>query len=180
MARNEMTSAFEDRLDALKESVRGLVDSSSERADRLKSKMVDVKDSVFESSRTGINRLGELDQGPPHRGDRHRVRHRLLRDPHDEAVTVATESRDGGALRDRFDELAERLRELDLRGRIAANPWPVVGAAALLGAWFAFAPRREPRIALRDADPARRRRDRGAVRALRCGWRATPRSARRA
>ena len=50
MARNEMTSAFEDRLDALKESVRGLVDAS-ERADRLKSKMVDVKDSVVESSR---------------------------------------------------------------------------------------------------------------------------------
>lgn len=65
MARNEMTSAFEDRLDALKESVRGLVDSSSERADRLKSKMVDVKDSVFESGRTGINRLGELIKDHP-------------------------------------------------------------------------------------------------------------------
>lgn len=65
MARNEMTSAFEDRLDALKESVRGLVDSSSERADRLKSKMVDVKDSVFESSRSGINRLGELIKDHP-------------------------------------------------------------------------------------------------------------------
>lgn len=65
MARNEMTSAFEDRLDALKESVRGLVDSSSERADRLKSKMVDVKDSVLESSRTGINRLGELIKDHP-------------------------------------------------------------------------------------------------------------------
>lgn len=59
---------------------------------------------------------------------------------------MATGSRDGGALRDRFDELTERLRELDLRGRIAASPWPVVGAAALLGAWFAFAPKREPRI----------------------------------
>lgn len=65
MARNEMTSAFEDRLDALKESVRGLVDSSSERADRLKSKMVDVKDTVLESSRTGINRLGELIKDHP-------------------------------------------------------------------------------------------------------------------
>lgn len=60
---------------------------------------------------------------------------------------MATGSREsGGALRDRLDELAERVRELDLRGRIAANPWPVVGAAALMGAWFAFAPRRAPRI----------------------------------
>lgn len=60
---------------------------------------------------------------------------------------MATGSRDSaGALRGRFDELAERFRELDLRRRIAANPWPVVGAAALLGAWFAFAPKRAPRV----------------------------------
>lgn len=65
MARNEMTSAFEDRLDALKESVRGLVDSSSERAGRLKEKMVDVKDRAFESSRTGITKLGELIKDHP-------------------------------------------------------------------------------------------------------------------
>ena len=90
---------------------------------------------------------------------------------------MATESRDGGALRDRFDELAERVRELDLRGRIAANPWPVVGAAALLGAWFAFAPRREPRVAPRRGPGSPTSRLRRCPR-LRCGWRATPRSAR--
>lgn len=58
---------------------------------------------------------------------------------------ATTGSRDGAALRGRLDELTERLRELDLRGRIAASPWPVVGVAALLGAWFAFAPKRARR-----------------------------------
>lgn len=64
MARNA-TSAFEDRLDQLKESVRGLVDFSSERADKLKDRMLDVKDSVVATSRTSVNRLGEMIKDHP-------------------------------------------------------------------------------------------------------------------
>jgi ElaB/YqjD/DUF883 family membrane-anchored ribosome-binding protein len=65
MAKHVETSAFEDRLDSLKESVRGLVDFSSERADKLKGKMLDVKDTVVASSRSGVNRLGEMIKDHP-------------------------------------------------------------------------------------------------------------------
>jgi hypothetical protein len=47
-----------------------------------------------------------------------------------------------GSVKARLDDLADRLRELDLRARIAANPWPAVGAAALCGVWLGFAPLR--------------------------------------
>ena len=47
------TSTFEDRLDSLKESMRHLVDVSGERASA-------IKDSVMESSRTGVKKMGSL------------------------------------------------------------------------------------------------------------------------
>lgn len=65
MARNGSMEAFEDRLESLKESVRNLVDISSERADAIKHKMADVKDSVVASSKSGINRMGGLIKDHP-------------------------------------------------------------------------------------------------------------------
>lgn len=59
MARNGATT-FENRLDSLKESVRNLVDVGSERAEAIKSRMADVKDTVVSSSKSGINRMGSL------------------------------------------------------------------------------------------------------------------------
>ena len=59
MARNGATT-FEDRLDSLKDSVRNLVDVGSERAEAIKSRMADVKDTVVSSSKSGINRMGSL------------------------------------------------------------------------------------------------------------------------
>ena len=53
MARNGTTRTMDDRLDALKESVRNLVDVGSE-------KLGNVKDTVVSSSKTGIDRAGSL------------------------------------------------------------------------------------------------------------------------
>jgi ElaB/YqjD/DUF883 family membrane-anchored ribosome-binding protein len=60
MQKNGSTSAFENRLDAVKESVRNLVDAGGERAGRLKDKAIDVKDSVFENSSAALSRMGSL------------------------------------------------------------------------------------------------------------------------
>jgi ElaB/YqjD/DUF883 family membrane-anchored ribosome-binding protein len=58
MARNGTTRAMEDRLDALKDSVRNLVDAGSE-------KLGSMKDTVVSSSKTGIHRAGSLIKDHP-------------------------------------------------------------------------------------------------------------------
>ena len=60
MQKNGSTSAMENRLDALKESVRNLVDAGGERAGQLKGKAIDLKDSVVENSGAAINRVGSM------------------------------------------------------------------------------------------------------------------------
>ena len=56
MNKNGIASTFEDRLDALKESVRGIVDFSADKADFLKHKLGDVKDY----SGAGVKKVGAL------------------------------------------------------------------------------------------------------------------------
>ncbi len=41
------TTAFDDKLDSLKESVKGLVDQGSEKVDAIKTKVIDVKDEAM-------------------------------------------------------------------------------------------------------------------------------------
>lgn len=54
------TGSLETRLDSLKESVRNLVDAGGERAGQLKSKAIDVKDSVVENSEVAFRKAGSL------------------------------------------------------------------------------------------------------------------------
>ena len=53
MQKNGSTT-LDNRLDAIKESIRNLVDAGGERAGQLKSKAFDVKDTVFESSEKAV------------------------------------------------------------------------------------------------------------------------------
>lgn len=53
-------ATLENRLDALKESVRNLVDAGGERAGQLKNRAIDVKDSVVENSGIAIRKAGSL------------------------------------------------------------------------------------------------------------------------
>jgi ElaB/YqjD/DUF883 family membrane-anchored ribosome-binding protein len=59
------SASFEDRLDSLKESMRNLVEVSGERASALKHRMGDVKDTVFASSKTGVQKVGAFVKGHP-------------------------------------------------------------------------------------------------------------------
>ena len=54
------TSSLENRFDSLKESVRHLVDAGGERAGQLKTKAIDVKDSVVENGEVAIRKAGSL------------------------------------------------------------------------------------------------------------------------
>lgn len=54
------TGSLDARLDSLKESVRNLVDAGGERAGQLKSKAIDVKDSVFENSEAALKKTSSL------------------------------------------------------------------------------------------------------------------------
>ena len=60
MQKNGSASTFEHRLDALKDSLRNLVDAGGERAGVLKNKAVDVKDTVFASGEKAINQTSSL------------------------------------------------------------------------------------------------------------------------
>lgn len=60
MQKNGSASTFEHRVDALKESLRNLVDTGSERAGVLKNKAIDVKDTVFESGGKALDRTTSL------------------------------------------------------------------------------------------------------------------------
>jgi ElaB/YqjD/DUF883 family membrane-anchored ribosome-binding protein len=65
MSNKTMGSRFDSRLDSLKESVRGLVESGGDRAAALKDRMKDVKDSALEGAGTAANRLGKLIKAHP-------------------------------------------------------------------------------------------------------------------
>lgn len=59
MHKNGSTSAG-NRIDSLKSGMRHLVDDAGERAGQLKSKAIDVKDSVFENSSAALSRASSL------------------------------------------------------------------------------------------------------------------------
>ena len=54
------TGSLDNGIDSLKESVRNLVDAGGERAGQLKTKAIDVKDSVFENGGNAIRKTGSL------------------------------------------------------------------------------------------------------------------------
>ena len=54
------TGTLDNKLDTLKESVRNLVDAGGERAGQIKSKAIDVKDSVVENGGAALKKAGEL------------------------------------------------------------------------------------------------------------------------
>lgn len=54
------TGSMDTKIDSLKDSVRNLVDAGGERAGQLKSKAIDVKDSVFENGGVAIRKTSSL------------------------------------------------------------------------------------------------------------------------
>lgn len=54
------TGSLDTRLDSLKESVRNLVDAGGERAGQIKSKAIDVKDSVVENGGAALKKTSSL------------------------------------------------------------------------------------------------------------------------
>jgi hypothetical protein len=54
------TGALDTKIDTLKESVRTLVDAGGERAGQIKTKAIDVKDSVVENGGAAIKQVGTL------------------------------------------------------------------------------------------------------------------------
>jgi ElaB/YqjD/DUF883 family membrane-anchored ribosome-binding protein len=53
-------SSFEDRMTALKQSMRDVIDYGSGRAGVLKDRLADVKDSALAGASTAIDRTGKL------------------------------------------------------------------------------------------------------------------------
>lgn len=54
------TGSAENRFDSLKDSVRHLVDAGGERAGQLKTRAIDVKDSVVENGEVAIRKAGSF------------------------------------------------------------------------------------------------------------------------
>lgn len=54
------TTSLENRLDSLKEGVRNLVDKGGERAGEIKTRAIDVKDSVVENGEVAIQKAGSF------------------------------------------------------------------------------------------------------------------------
>lgn len=54
------TAAAETRFDSLKESVRNLVDAGGERAGQIKSRAIDVKDSIVDNGEVAIRKAGSF------------------------------------------------------------------------------------------------------------------------
>jgi ElaB/YqjD/DUF883 family membrane-anchored ribosome-binding protein len=59
------TGALDSKLDNLKESVRNLVDAGGERAGQIKTRAIDVKDSVVENGGVAIKKVGSLIKDHP-------------------------------------------------------------------------------------------------------------------
>jgi ElaB/YqjD/DUF883 family membrane-anchored ribosome-binding protein len=60
MQKNGSASAFETRLDQLKDTARKLFDAGGERAGQLKNRAIDMKDSVVENSKAGLDRVSAM------------------------------------------------------------------------------------------------------------------------
>lgn len=54
------TASLDNRFDSLKESVRNLVDAGGERAGQIKSRAIDVKDSVVENGEVAFRKAGSF------------------------------------------------------------------------------------------------------------------------
>jgi len=54
------TSALDDRMGALKDSVRNLVDAGNERAGQIKDRLMDAKDVAVDRGGAALNRIGAL------------------------------------------------------------------------------------------------------------------------
>jgi len=65
MARNHIASRFDERFEALKQSMKHLVEAGNDTASALKDKMIDVKDSALSGTKSGINRVGGLIKDHP-------------------------------------------------------------------------------------------------------------------
>jgi len=65
MARNNITARFDERFEALKQSMRHLVEAGNDTAAALKDKMIDVKDTAVSGTKSGINRVGGLIKDHP-------------------------------------------------------------------------------------------------------------------
>jgi ElaB/YqjD/DUF883 family membrane-anchored ribosome-binding protein len=63
--RKNGSTTFEHRLDALKESVRNLVDIGGERAGELRHKMGDVRHQVMEGGSNAAHRVGSMVKDHP-------------------------------------------------------------------------------------------------------------------
>lgn len=59
------TTTFDDRADALKESVRGLADAGSDRANEIKSRVADAKDQVVLRANTYLARAKRIISANP-------------------------------------------------------------------------------------------------------------------
>lgn len=65
MARNQIGARFDERFEALKQSMRHLVEAGNDTAAALKDRMIDVKDSAVSGTKSGINRMGGLIKDHP-------------------------------------------------------------------------------------------------------------------
>jgi ElaB/YqjD/DUF883 family membrane-anchored ribosome-binding protein len=54
------TGSVDTRLDSLKDSVRNLVDAGGERAEKIKTRAIDLKDNVVEQGGVAIRKTGSL------------------------------------------------------------------------------------------------------------------------
>ena len=59
------THGVEDKIDQIKDSVKGFVDQGAQRVDAIKSKVVDVKDQAFTRGNDLVERVSELVKAHP-------------------------------------------------------------------------------------------------------------------
>lgn len=62
---NGNTTAFDDKLDSIKESVKGLVDQGHEKVDAIKAKAIDVKDEAFTRGNALVDGATDLIKAHP-------------------------------------------------------------------------------------------------------------------
>ena len=60
MNKNGTSSALDDRMGNLKDSVRNLVDAGGERANQIKDRLVDAKDVAFDKGSEALGRVSAL------------------------------------------------------------------------------------------------------------------------
>ena len=60
MTRDGLTATFEDRVSALKQSMRDIVDFGSDRASDIKDKLSDAKDAALAGASTAVDKTGKL------------------------------------------------------------------------------------------------------------------------